>query len=287
MKTEVHQIITAQIIEAIDKKKLLPWSMPWNIQGMRNAVTKKLYRGINVFLLTMFGGDNYFLTFKQAKALGGYPLPKTGLVICFFRYLESKNQVDKNGKPRRIPMLRYYRVHPVNKCVDLKWTRPAQNLLDFVPCDKAESMVAMLQGVPITHGGDSAHYTPAIHAIQMPQRETFKSVNFYYKTLFHEIGHSLYKVTEEKLDTNMGSASYSKEELTAEIFASFCLNHCGLLVPEVFDNSAAYIKGWRKRLTDDPTLVISAASKAQRRFDALLGIVPEAEQASEEQEAQA
>lgn len=275
---KVNEIITAKIIEALDKGNVAPWSMPWSIEGMRNAISKKLYRGVNVLLLSMFGGDNYFLTFNQAKSLGGYPLPKSGLPICFFRYLESTTQFDKKtGKPRKVPLLKYYTVHPVNKCVDLKWTRPEVSPTVFEPIAEADCLVRLLKDVPIEHGGDSACYYPSKHAIQMPRKETFKSVLFYYKTLFHEMGHALHKVTDEPLSTTFGSEVYSKEELVAEIFSSFCLNHCELLKPELFDNSTSYVANWRKALTNDASLIISAASKAQRRFDNLLGIVPATE----------
>lgn len=108
----------------------------------------------------------------------------------------------------------------------------------------------------------------------MPLKETFRSAPHYYLTTFHEVGHAMHRVTDEALLNSFGDEKYSKEELTAEIFSSFCLNHCEMLSPELFDHNTSYLAGWRAKLSNDASLVISAASKAQRRFESLLGIAP-------------
>lgn len=282
MASTVHQIITEKFLSALDAGKVAPWACPWHIEGLKNAISKKLYRGVNVLLLSLLGQDDWFLTYKQAKSLGGnVKKGAKGIPITFYNVVDSKTQVDAKGKPKQVRFLRYYTVFNASDCENLEWVRPIVNTIEFVPSERAESIAtsflsldsAKMPACPISYGGSRACYSPAIHAIQMPRKETFKSIGFYYKTLFHECGHALHGVTEtEKLSASFGSEPYAKEELTAEIFASFCLNHCGMLEADLFDNSTAYLANWRKALSADHSLIISAASKAQRRMEYLLGL---------------
>lgn len=64
-----------------------------------------------------------------------------------------------------------------------------------------------------------------------------------------------------------GTEPYSKEELIAEMGACFLSNEAGIFNNLVFQNSAAYIGGWLRSLQNDPRLVLSAASQAQRAAD--------------------
>ena len=62
---------------------------------------------------------------------------------------------------------------------------------------------------------------------------------------------------------------YGKEELVAELGASFLLGEAGI-TPE-FKRSASYLKSWIKVLKDDTRAIISAASAGQRAADYVLG----------------
>ncbi|TDH17808.1 hypothetical protein EXU57_24775 [Segetibacter sp. 3557_3] len=63
--------------------------------------------------------------------------------------------------------------------------------------------------------------------------------------------------------------NYSKEELTAELTASFLCAVAGIQQPTI-QNAAAYIQGWLKALQNDKTLVFKAASQAQKAADYIL-----------------
>jgi antirestriction protein ArdC len=118
----------------------------------------------------------------------------------------------------------------------------------------------------------------------MPSKESFKSVDKFYATIFHEIGHSLMPEAQRSLGSQgFGSEAYSKEELIAELFASLCLNHCGLLTDTTFDSNASYIACWLKTLKNDKSLISKASTEAFRRFKAFTKVDEEAE--SEEAEA--
>ena len=68
-----------------------------------------------------------------------------------------------------------------------------------------------------------------------------------------------------------GSATYSAEEIVAEMTAAYL---CGITGIEnrTIDNSAAYIAGWIKQLRDQRKLIIHAAAQAQRACDYILNV---------------
>jgi antirestriction protein ArdC len=67
-----------------------------------------------------------------------------------------------------------------------------------------------------------------------------------------------------------GSPDYGKEELVAEMSASFLCGHAGI-TPAVIENQAAYISGWLGRLKEDKKLIIQAAAAGQRAADWIRG----------------
>ena len=84
----------------------------------------------------------------------------------------------------------------------------------------------------------------------------------------HSLGHELDRESEPS--TYFGSKQYSKEELIAEMFANYALSYCGLDSSKAFDNSIAYLQNWIQVLGNNPKWLVSAAGKAQKRFDLLL-----------------
>src|SRR6266436_1373367 len=67
----VYEIVTEQVIKQLESG-LAPWRKPWRTLPPANLISKKPYRGINVFLLAFAGyGSQYWLTFNQARQLGG------------------------------------------------------------------------------------------------------------------------------------------------------------------------------------------------------------------------
>lgn len=58
----------------------------------------------------------------------------------------------------------------------------------------------------------------------------------------------------------------------AELGAAFLSNEAGILNQIQFDNSAAYLASWIEKLENDPRMIVSAASQAQKSADFVLGI---------------
>jgi len=140
--------------------------------------------------------------------------------------------------------------------------------IEFSPIESCENLISKQSD--IDHMGNIAAYNIKTHKIIMPAKESFSSVQAYYKTLFHEMIHREAKELGEELQGSMDKESYSKEELIAEIGANFLANFCGLDIEETLSNSKAYVQSWIKQLESNPQLIISASSKAQKRFDSIL-----------------
>ena len=109
----VYEIITNRIIEALEKG-VIPWRKPWIGGGIaRNFITKKPYRGINPFILSLYDFScEYWLTMKQVNDLGGRVRKgeKSALVV-FWKWIDIQEE-KSNGvaATKEIPFLRYYHV---------------------------------------------------------------------------------------------------------------------------------------------------------------------------------
>jgi antirestriction protein ArdC len=68
---DVYTMITERIIEKLEAGTV-PWHKPWrSIRAPRNLVSKKLYRGINEWLLTTQGyTSSYWATIRQINEVG-------------------------------------------------------------------------------------------------------------------------------------------------------------------------------------------------------------------------
>ena len=109
MSVTVYEIITGQIIAQLEKG-VAPWRQPWSVGLPKNLVSGKVYRGINLFLLSTAGCE-YFLTRNQAEELGATIRCK-GLPVVFWKMLERENK--KTGEKELTPFMRYYKVYPAN-----------------------------------------------------------------------------------------------------------------------------------------------------------------------------
>ncbi len=77
----------------------------------QNLVSRRPYRGVNVFLLhAMAYQSPYWLTFKQAQEMGGnVRRGEHACPVVFRKWLDVDDRSEPTGK-RRVPMLRYYSV---------------------------------------------------------------------------------------------------------------------------------------------------------------------------------
>ncbi|MCW5943047.1 MAG: DUF1738 domain-containing protein [Fimbriimonadaceae bacterium] len=277
----VYERVAARMIEALSRG-VAPWRKPWTDPAPRNAVTERLYRGINLLLLSMSGyRDHRWLTFRQALDLGGAVRKgeKSSLVV-FWKLWDRETEDEASGEVRRreIPVLRHHPVFNVEQC----------DRLDLPAVDRplpageerhraAETVVASMPDPPaIRFGADRAWYRPPSDLVGIPHEEAFESLDARYATLYHELAHATGH--ERRLNrpavtrrAEFGSCDYGREELVAELASAFLCAAVGL-DNSLQDNAAAYVGSWLEAIREDPRAVVVASGQAQRAADRILGV---------------
>lgn len=284
---KAYETITQQLLQLMEQG-ISPWHRPWKslrARGRNQALNRqgKPYRGINAFILTSLPFENpVFLTFKQAKALGGTVRKgEMGFPVLFWKLLEITE--DQASEPedsgRKIPMARQYTVFNVAQTEGVQLPdhlASPEPMEAFDTLQEAQDLVQAMPARPrLVHGYQNAFYRPNQDSIGLPSIEAFDSPEEYYSTLFHELVHSTGYSSrlnrKEISEPSFGdSHAYSREELVAEMGSALLCALVGL--DNVMENQAAYIRGWHSRLEKDPGILITAAAKAQKAADFIRGL---------------
>jgi len=294
-KRSVYDVITDAIVGAIEKGGVLPWRKMWRQDGggiARNLRTGNAYRGINAFLTGMQGYENpFWLTLKQANSFGGsVKAGEEGTPIVFWKWPSAEDKATAATAGKDVfPFARYYKVFNVTQCEGVSTKRlteyeaaqaakAEENTVEVDVIAGAEAIVAgWKDACPIAFGHDRAFYNPLTDRVYMPAVEKFETAEAFHCVQFHEIVHAtghqkrLGRFADDDSGAGFGSQSYSKEELVAEMGASFLAAEAGIDPALYLDNSAAYVAHWLKRLKGDSKLVMAAAGQAQRAADLVLG----------------
>ena len=272
---DLYAEVTNRIIAELEKGKI-PWIKPWVASGTCiSHETGKPYSLLNQLLLDEPGE---YVTFSQCQKEGGkIKKGEKAKVVVFWKVIPVKD--EETGEEKEIPFLRYHNVFHINQCEGLKEKYKAElPKEDARPDIFAETIInnyLCREGVTLIHKeGDRAFYRPSTDSITVPNMCQFSATSEYYSTLFHEMTHSTgHKSRLDRLDrvAAFGSEDYSKEELIAEIGAAALVNHTGLETPDSFRNNAAYIQNWLQVLKDDKRFIVSAAGKAEKAINLILG----------------
>jgi antirestriction protein ArdC len=276
-RTGIYDQLTERII-ALLENGTVPWRKPWKVQtGLpRNLMTKKPYRGINVFLLHAMSYESpCWLTFRQALELGGNVRKgEKACPVVFWKQLEVEDK--ETHETEKIPMMRFYYVFKVAQCDGLKnIPAPVETLLSAP--SKPEEIVALMPKRPeIKHGMSKAFYSPGADMVAMPDRARFEKDAGYFATLFHELIHATGHASRLNRPTltelaGFGSNPYCKEELIAEMGAAFLCGQAGI-EESTLENSAAYVQNWLQQLQNDKKLIVQAAAQTQKAADFILGV---------------
>jgi antirestriction protein ArdC len=269
-----YEIVTESIIKQLESG-VAPWRKPWRTEIPANLANKKEYRGINVFLLAVQGyGSRYWLTYRQAQALGGtVSKGQHGSKVVFWKIDEYRKEDEETGETesRKSILLRYYTIFNLEQCEGIKSPEP---LPAVHPIEQCERIVERMPRRPKLEQDSRACYRPSTDAVGMPARSAFHSAEEYYSTFFHELTHSTghpSRVGREGIMNHnpFGSEDYSKEELVAEMGAAMLCGVAGV-ASRTLDNSASYLQSWINRLRSDSRLIVSAASQAQKAADYIL-----------------
>ena len=287
MTNKIYDIVTEKIIAQLEAG-IIPWERPWQPTDAPHNIRGTRYTGINTFLLQCTHDaagykSNAWLTYKQATEAGGNVKGESATLVI---YASTYKLTDANGTPKINTAgkqetgfsLRYYNVFNSDQVKGIKLPAAETDKAEFNPIEAAELILKSYPAAPsIRYGGDSAHYSPALDYVQMPRMNLFISAEHYYSTLFHELGHSTGHTS--RLDRwtpghshNFGSKDYSKEELIAEMTAAYLMGATGIQAPSTERNTIAYLQSWINALKNDTSLIVKAASAAQKAADHIQNI---------------
>ncbi len=169
-RVDVYDIVTERIIALLEKGEI-PWRRPWaGGEPPQNLQSRKPYRGLNVWMLSaMSYASPYWLTFKQAKSMGGSVRKGSKATpIVFWNWIERPDP-DAPGRMKKIPFLRYYSGFNVEQCEGLEKVKAGNIPLPVEP-DNVISW-CMTVGATIQHGGNRACFVPSHDLIQLPRPE--------------------------------------------------------------------------------------------------------------------
>ena len=287
---DVYEIITNRIIKQLEAGTV-PWHKTWKAgpHGWpKNLVSKKDYRGVNVLLLSCSMYElPYWVSFKQAKGLGGHVRKgEKSTPVVFWKWYEPQGgEADpKTGRVERRPLLRHYNVFNVAQCDGLDQRIPETNEDDAEPFEPIAECERIVQTMPqrpqVNHGTIGAFYRASDDTVNMPYQGRFNRPEAYYSTLFHELTHSTghpSRLNRQGIaeSSRFGSGTYSREELIAEMGAAFLCGHTAIENATI-DDSANYVAIWLGKLKQDKRLIVQVAAQAQKAVDLILGRTYEA-----------
>ena len=301
---DIYSEITNRIIAQMEQGTI-PWQKPWVSSGnCISYATGKPYSLLNQMIL---GKPGEYLTFNECRKAGGFIRKgEKASMVVFWKWIETEDEeaigrerlsgatsgsnseglaprscdAERRSRTKKeVPFLRYYNVFHISQCENIK---PRREILPAQHADANQTAESIIQGYTAREGvrlhhseGDRAFYRPADDSITVPAMKQFISTAEYYSTIFHELTHSTghgRRLNRIDKTAHFGSEEYSKEELVAEIGASALVNHAGLETVSSFRNSAAYIQNWLTVLKNDKRFIVSAAGKAEKAVNLILGI---------------
>lgn len=295
--TPQRQMLVDMILENLENGAGL-WKKGWRPMGApQNAVTGKKYRGVNSLFLNYISmqrgySDNRWLTFNQMKARewsfktdeeGNSLGKKAGVSVEFYELFdrETKKKFDRSVldgmsfderaeymDENVYPVRKYYTVfngdliegipEREKALVDESGrTERTEKFLEFWSENESR----------IVYGGGKAFYSLQNDEIHLPSRDDFYSMQEFYSTALHELGHSTGH--EKRLNRDMsgefGSESYAMEELRAEIASMFMEQDFEISVnEEEVRNNSAYIENWKSAIKDNPNVLFTAVADAEK-----------------------
>lgn len=287
----VYQIVTDRIIAQMEQG-IIPWKQPWKgakADGTTQAisyVTRREYSLINQFLL---GEPGEYITFKQAKELGGSIRKgaKSRMVVFYTKYqYTQKDEETGEEELKTIPVLKYYNVFHLrdtegipSKINTEEAGATAETEMDATAEDVIRGYLDREPELKFFNDKPSnrAYYSPSEDAVVVPMPSQYSNIGEYYSTAFHELTHStkaknrLNRGNEIKA-VSFGDESYSREELVAEMGSAMLCSATGVENEGTFKNSVAYLQNWIKALKNDNRMIVWAASRAEKAAKYIMGI---------------
>jgi len=267
------------IIEKL-QQGVVPWQKTWTTAYPQNLISGFEYKGINILLLGLQDFEsNLWLTFKQCKDIkGSINKGEHSSMVVFYKpvvYIKDKELDESTAEVSFL--LRYYYVFNIAQCNLPDEVLKKKNIMSTNPkLLQAEQIIKGYKNPPeiiINNLIPNPRFLPRLDKIEIQSIDNFHTCDDYYASLYHELVHSTGAKNRLArrgiIDTiQFGSENYSKEELIAEIGASYLCNISG--IQKTIDNQSAYIANWLTALNSDSRMILIAASQAQKACDFIL-----------------
>ena len=243
-----------------------------------NAITKKEYHGMNIFLLWGKSPSNIWCTFLGWKKLGyGITKGSKGSKVHFFEPKKNLKLVDcvvqKDSKGNDEYYMSFlFKSYTVFSAEQVQ-TRDGKaypipkddtSHLDnsIKPIERCKKFFDNLNAKVIYDGGQ-CFYRPSTDEIGMPDIKQFDNAEEYYSVFAHE--HIHWSGSDTRLKRN--KLNYAEEELVAEIGAFLTCVHLGIQSSPK-PNNLAYLKSWSKG-DINKMKIFSALSDASKSLEYL------------------
>ena len=282
---EIYLGITHKIIADLEKGELT-WRKPWNPENLSAGIRLPLrcnhvpYSGINIVMLWSTAAQKgysspYWMTYKQANDMKAHVRKgeKGTQIVYADRFDVDEVKEDGTTETRNIPFLKLYTVFNASQLEGLpdayaQLPEPPK-INPEIRSPEIDEFFNRTQAKIFP--GRNAAYFQSFDYIEMPPFESFNSAAAYYSTLAHEMAH--WTKHPSRLNRNFnsgvwGDEAYAKEELVAELAASFLGADLGF-EPVTKDEHTAYIQSWLKILKGDSRFIVQAASQAQKAVEYL------------------
>jgi antirestriction protein ArdC len=260
-----------------------PWRKPWKAeQGQhRNPISGAVYSGANPIVLEMAmslrGSDlPLWCGYSQAKSKCWHPRKGSKAALILRPEIHTREEIDENGERVEYVWTTYTTANVFNFAdlegdglmlvIDQAMGAVSPVRPERERYEAAESVLMQWEVKP-SFGGSRAFYMPAQDAICLPAPERFETAAAYVSTWGHEAIHSTghKKRLGRDLSGKMGSFSYAREELVAEL-GSFLL--CRRFeVDSCAENHAAYLGHWVQILRESPRVLLKVLSDARKAAD--------------------
>ena len=271
MGDKVQKAIQTRILKMLEEGTV-PWRRTWAASNgaAKNIVTNNVYKGSNYFILNCQGYSSpYWMTYKQAMNHGGYVKKgeKSTPITVWRPFKPKEGEEEKEGYRNG-----YFGMALVfNFCQteDVKLPKREEDIVKRYnndPITNCEQILTEFTDPPEMNWGRDPYYDFSMDKIGMPKINKFESAEEYYAAFFHEMGHSTRHLTR----LNRPKTSEAKEELIAEMTACFLCAEAGIETATI-ENQAAYINGWRRKISEDVNLVLKAAGQAEKAANYIMG----------------
>ena len=287
---DVYAEVTAKVVSLMETHGS-NWSKPWvgtaGSSRMPTSISSgNQYTGINTVLLWAAGRtDSRWGTYKAWSEKGCQVRKgETATHIIFFKSLGIKEkQADGSQTDKTIPLLKSFAVF----CADQVDGLPMHEQAQPETVEQADARIALAldfvaragANIEVLKGSARAYYSSTIDKIVVPAASDFigtatsTPVEAFAGVVLHELVHWTGHKNRlaRTFGISHGDADYAKEELVAELGATFLCADLGISVDPRPDH-AQYLTSWLRVLKDDKKLIVRAASQASKAAAYLHGL---------------